>query len=60
MNPEFEDEFQGDESMADLVRDALLQADLEDFTDAAELEIYDPDYYREDEVEELDFSDMLD
>lgn len=60
MDPEFDDEFQGDTDMIDLIRDAMLQADLDDidaeFSQQDTLEIYDPDYYDDDVVSELDFT----
>lgn len=60
MDPEFEDEFEGDADMIDLIRDAMLQADLDDidseFSQQDTLEVYDPDYYDDDVVSELDFT----
>lgn len=57
MDPE---EFESDEDMIDLIRDAMLQADLDEidaeFSDEDTLEVYDPDYYDDDVMPELDFT----
>ena len=57
MDPE---EFESDEDMIDLIRDAMLQADLDEvdaeFSDEDQLEIFDPNYYDDDVVPELDFT----
>ena len=57
MDPE---EFESDEDMIDLIRDAMLQTDLDEvedeFTEEDQLEIFDPNYYDDDVVPELDFT----